>query len=254
MLTYSRLAAVAASAVAGVALTACSAATTDVESTPTRATGGVSTTSHANQFSLIPLGQWGGQKPPAMSFAINPGSYSVTSGQPWGGATPPIVSAPQGSTLTLTIQAGRQGSSGPSSFYDDALQGGGFCSLNGTCNSNKAANGTITTATVPQADMNFAFTGQLTIGGDSYPVVIGQSGDDGQWADANCWAIGGPGWSGQFDATPGPPGPDNWEAVYTPDGKYMLYTEVEGEGCDSFDIMTSVPALNLPHAATQASP
>ncbi len=257
-MTYSRLAAVAASAAAVLVLAACATIdttdATDGASTSAHATGGVSTESHANLFNLIPLGQWGGQKPSSMEFAIDtaPGSYSVTSGQPWSGATPPIVVVGQDSTLTITIQAGRQESSGPSNFYGSALLGGGFCSLNGTCNSNTSGNGTITTATVPDSEMNFAFTGQLTInGGDSYSVVIGQSSGGG-----NCWAIGGIGWSGQFTATPGPPSDYNWAAVFTPDNKYMIYTETAGAdigGCDTFNIMTSVPASNLPKAATQAS-
>ncbi len=277
-MTYFRLAAVAASVATVLTLSACAVSTEDAVSTPTSTEDAVSTptstedavstptstedavsvVSRANQFNLIPMGFGGGKDPSSMAFVIDSNSYSVTSGQPWGTENNSIdISVGQGETLTMTIQAGRQGSSAPANFYINALNGGGFCSGNGVCNTIVSQDGTVTTAIVPDATMNFAFTGTLVLGDTSYyPVVIGQSGGEGV---GNCWAIGGPGWSGKFVATPGPPSIYNWEAVYTPDGNYLIYEQVQGDNLgacgDSFNVMTSAPGQNLPWGvAPQASP
>jgi T5SS/PEP-CTERM-associated repeat protein/autotransporter-associated beta strand protein len=109
-----------------------------------------------------------------ISTSLN-SNYDVSSGQPWNG----VSSNVSGSTLEITALAGRQKTDGPADWFSSALQGGAATAHN--------AGGPLPN------QLNFAFTGYMTLGGflnNSYAVVIGQ-GSDG--AGANNWWIGGPG-------------------------------------------------------------
>lgn len=141
---------------------------------------------HDNLVMLVPW-NW----TPTLAFTL--GNHSITSGQPWDGCTASI----QDGFFTIDARAGRKASSSVADwFHNNATNA--ICSDDCNC-------------TWP-ADLNFAFTGTITINGDSYPVTIGQGSTFGK----NNWWIGGPGWTIHEGVTPN---------VRTPDEKYYFEPE-----------------------------
>jgi hypothetical protein len=146
----------------------------------------VDTTEHDNWVLLTP--DWGN---PPLSFAL--ADHSITSGQPWSG----VSTGTQGSSWGLDAKAGRSKSSGVANWF----QSHASHAVCATWPSN--------TDDWPK-ELNFAFTGTLTINGTGYPITIGQ----GSVPPHNNWWLGGPGWT-YWDSPFG-------EAVVTPDGKYYF--------------------------------
>ncbi|MDP2722781.1 MAG: hypothetical protein Q8O72_08490 [Bacteroidales bacterium] len=147
----------------------------------------VDVTRHDNYLEI-----WPEQFSPAISYSWD-GNYSITSGQPWSGVT----SGASHGGLQLLVKAGRKGSDHVSNWFDSNVS-------NAAC--------TINSISPLPYELNFAFTGTITINGNNYPVTIGQ----GHSGASNNWWIGGPGWV--F------PDKNNGGKICTPDRKY-LFTE-----------------------------
>jgi hypothetical protein len=137
-----------------------------------------------------------------ITFALN--EHSITSGQPWSGCSGSM----QDGIFNLVAKAGRKGSSGVASWLHNHA-------TNATCTDDCNC--------VWPADLNFAFSGTITINGDSYQVTIGQGSTFGK----NNWWIGGPGWTIHEGVT---------YNVRTPDQKY--YFEPEENSSDQIWIKT----------------
>lgn len=142
-----------------------------------------------------------------VSFALS--EHSITSGQPWGGVS---TSYPTG-TFEIDAKAGRHGSSSVASWFKSHASAA-------TC-----ANWPSGCPDWP-SNLNFAFTGNITINGTGYPITIGQGSVGGVH---NNWWIGGPGWQLKSTAL--------GDAMITPDGKY--YFEPVDDTFDTFRISTS---------------
>ncbi|MDP2722780.1 MAG: hypothetical protein Q8O72_08485 [Bacteroidales bacterium] len=147
------------------------------------------TTQHDNYFQILP-----DQFSPAFGYSYS-GNHKITSGQPWGG----VSSEGYHSGIEILAKAGRKDSDSPASWFKS--------------NASNAISIVADKNTVWPEKLNFAFTGTITINGDSYPFTAGQ----GHSGAFNNWWIGGPGWT--F--------PDNkpYEEIYTPDKKYILYCD-----------------------------
>jgi hypothetical protein len=146
-------------------------------------------TEHDNWVLMIP--DWGTA---TLSFTLS--DHDITSGQPWDG----VSTGNQGGTWGIDAKAGRHASSGCSSWFRDHCSNATCCNWPSGCD--------------PWPDkLNFAFTGTITIDGDSYTITIGQ-GSDGIH---NNWWFGGPNWT----AWSSPFG----DAVVTPDQKYYFEAE-----------------------------
>ena len=130
------------------------------------------------------------------------GSYSITSGQPWGGVT----SNNNGGNINLDVQAGRHNSSGPASWFK-ARTSNMICDWQ--CKKGESPN-----------ELNFAFTGTITIDGNGYPIVIGQ----GHSTIYNNWWFGGPGWT-SASSNIAPNG-----GIVTPDGKFVITSPMQDGG------------------------
>lgn len=130
------------------------------------------------------------------------GGYSITSGQPWGGVT----SGGDGDGIAIHAEAGRKASTDVASWFNSR--------------SSMSINTAEWGADSSPEELNFAFTGTLTINGVQYPVVIGQghSGVDNNW-----WIGGqGGGWTESvFGQTVGSATP----VLITPDGEYTVLAE-----------------------------
>jgi hypothetical protein len=74
------------------------------------------------------------------------------------------------------------------------------------------------------SELNFAYSGTITIDGNSYTIVIGQGNSFGR----NNWWVGGPGWTVH---------PGVYANVVTPDGKYF-FMPIDNSS-DEFWIKTS---------------
>ena len=138
---------------------------------------------HDNIVMLVP---WNWNPPLAFSYS----DHSITSGQPWGGVTAGI----QDGFFTITAKAGRHSSSEVASWFKN------HCSV-ATCSADCSGSW-------PDG-LNFAFTGTVTINGDSYPVTLGQ----GSTLGKNNWWIGGPGYTTHQGGT---------YNVSTPDKRYYF--------------------------------
>lgn len=125
---------------------------------------------------------------PTLGFTLD--QHSISSGQPWAGVTASI----QDELFTLDARAGRHGTSSVADWFKSHATIATCCADCGCA---------------WPSDLNFAFTGTITINGDSYPVTIAQGNSFGQ----NNWWIGGPGWSQHSGIT---------YNVVTPDGKYYF--------------------------------
>jgi hypothetical protein len=146
----------------------------------------VDVTQHDNWVVFTP--DWGN---PPLAFSL--ADHSITSGQPWGG----VSTGSQGSGWGIDAKAGRSKTSGVANWF-------------------KSHASFAICATWPSisdawpSELNFAFTGTLTINGIGYPITIGQ----GSVPPNNNWWLGGPGWS-HWNSPFG-------DAVVTPDGKYYF--------------------------------
>ncbi len=212
-------AAVAALAVTASASVTHAATSLDASAAPTTAasahtaTAPVGTVQRTNDVDFVQLTQ-----KINVSFAYTH-NYSVTSGQPWGGVTAtPTTQSPQ---VTVKALAGRHNSTPPAQFFTSHLQ------------SPNPSNPDAIAAQSQQdelpSDLNFAFTGNLTINGTSYPVVLGQGHQ--WWVGYNNWWVGG---------APVTPGQGTWTqttyqrtwrsgvypALVTPDKKYEIIPDV----------------------------
>lgn len=142
----------------------------------------------------------------SMSLAFSwDGNYSITSGQPWGGVTTTNGTPGGGSGIVIDADGGRSGSTGPAQWFMAHSQG----PVMGE-----------DSATNTPGDLNFAFTGTLTIDGHQYPVVIGQ----GHSGMNNNWWIGGQG-AGWTHGVDGPTMADDVQYLTTPDGLYAITCE-----------------------------
>lgn len=178
--------AAATAVLGGVAAPAMAATADTTATTPASSRQMVGTTMHANLVSIYPADANSGLYE-GLSFTPS-GDYSISSGQPWGGVT---TGTGAFDALQITAQAGRHDSSGPAEFFTQntsAMIGG-------------AAYGDT------PSELNFAFTGTLTVDGNSYDLVVGQ----GSNMDGNNWWFGGEGWT-QVGAG----------QINTPDDRYTL--------------------------------
>ncbi len=160
----------------------------------------VGTTMHANLVTIYPADDTSSQYD-GLSFTPS-GSYSITSGQPWGGVSS-SVGAFDG--LQLTAQAGRHDSAGPAQFFTD----------NASVMVGGAAYGNT------PSSLNFAFTGTLTVAGNSYDIVVGQ----GSNVEGNNWWFGGEGWT-----------QDGAAQIISPDGRYTL---IAGQSQEAFSLLAT---------------
>ncbi len=143
------------------------------------------------------------------SISFNLTDHSITGGQPWGG----VISGKPDMNWGIDARAGRKGSNGPAGWFRD-----------------RASNATYTgggSGNWP-SKLNFAFSGTITIDGNSYNIVIGQ----GSSFSSNNWWVGGNGWTVH---------PGVYANVVTPDGKY--YFMPVDNSSDEFWIKTSYEIL-----------
>ena len=143
------------------------------------------TTQHDNCLNI-----WPEQFSPSMSYSYS-GDHSITSGQPWSG----VSSSGYHGGLQILVKAGRKGSYDVANWFNSNAP-------NAAC--------TISSLSLQPYELNFAFTGTITINGNTYAVTIGQ----GHSGASNNWWIGGPGWVFQKKSNPG--------KICTPDRKYTI--------------------------------
>lgn len=189
--------------VAGAAGAVGNSASAAQQTTPPSSTS-VAVTERSNSVAIF-------ADPPLPTNSISftwDGGYSITSGQPWDGVT----SSENDDQLLITAEAGRSGSSGPAQWFNS------MTSLPIGNDENLDAK---------PAELNFAFSGTLTIEGHQYPVVIGQGHN---MTDDNWWIGGqGSGWTTYKVAPP---------TITTPDGLYQITTS----GDDADDAFNVSPA------------
>lgn len=160
----------------------------------------VGTTMHSNLVTIYPADD---TSPLYDGLSFTPsGTYSISSGQPWGGVT---SSTGAFDGLQITAQAGRHDSSGPAQFFTD----------NASVMIGGAAYGDT------PSSLNFAFTGTLTVDCNSYDIVVGQ----GSNFDGNNWWFGAEGWT-----------QDGAEGITSPDGKYTL---LAGQSQEAFSLIAN---------------
>ncbi|MFN8125180.1 MAG: hypothetical protein U0R64_01520 [Candidatus Nanopelagicales bacterium] len=140
----------------------------------------------------------------SLSFTWD-GGYSITAGQPWGGVTTGSGTPGGGSGINVTADAGRSGSSEVADWFN--------------ARSTLAVGDDQGTDNSPE-ELNFAFSGTLSINGTDYPVVIGQ----GHSGANNNWWIGGQGtgWTASAD---GQTVASSVLYLITPDGEYGIGSE-----------------------------
>lgn len=161
---------------------------------------------HANQFEFVNISGTPSLSTPPVAFIFCPATgspsptatpnptscFSVTKDQPWGGVTdcPTAVDY-----CTITVNAGRNNSTPVAQWFAQ------YTSVACAEPASMSCNG------MP-SELNFAITGNVIIGSDTYQMVLGQ----GHGAlDGNNWWFGGPGWT--FCQNVG-------KGMCTPDGKY----------------------------------
>ena len=121
--------------------------------------------------------------------------HSITSGQPWGG----VSTGTNNQEWGIDAQAGRHASTSPADWFKSN------CTVATCCLSNFNPGW--------PSKLNFAFTGTLSIGSDTYTVTFGQ-GNNG--LGTNNWWIGGEGWHLE---------PSTLDVI-TPDYKYYFEPEI----------------------------
>ncbi len=204
----------ATAAVMAVASTGCVAVANSAAAAPTpapaAASSAVGTVEHANYVYFAPKD---GLK---VSFTYDH-HHRVSVGQPWGS----VYSAPSFPTAPAEVvaQAGDHDSTMPAQWFTGNLAQRG---------SNPDAIATNSHDATAPRDLYFAYTGDLTINGHAYHVVIGESPAGAPVWAANQWSIGG---------TSTQVGTGTWStvgilnrnlmptegtALVTPDGKYEI--------------------------------
>ena len=208
--------AVLAVAIGVVVLTACSSPTTQgqpkgeatsteqpspEQAAPSAAQSAVATTEHDNYVILkeAPGGC-------VQSVQFIPMDANITGGQPWGGISTSSPYTPGGS-LELNAKAGRHDSPVPAQWFNDRAP------VNISQNNN------------PIKNLNFAFTGELIINGDTYIIAFGQG---NQGSGQSPWFVGGQGFRGPFRY--------NESAIQTPDGKYQLSWNIKDDTTNQFEL------------------
>lgn len=185
--------------VSGGVATASTAAVPDTKAAVATSTSMVGVSEHDNVLNLEAGNSYISEQ--GISFEWDSG-YSITDGQPWGGVS-------GNGQPSINVEAGRQGSSGPAQWFNDRAAA--------AFNDGPWANS--------PDELNFAFSGWLTIEGHQYPVVMGQGHD---MESANNWWFGGQG--------------SGWGAghgqIVTPDGLYMISVGPEAQS-NSFTIASS---------------
>lgn len=148
----------------------------------------VATTEHDNNVTFI-------QGPHTCVSSANfiPQDSNITGGQPWGGVS--TIEPYNGQVFSLDAKAGRHDSSGPANWF------------------NQRAPQYLAMFNGPINNLNFAFTGELTLNGDTYLIALGQGNAGG---GSSPWWLGGQGFQLETD--------QGWSHLYTPDGKYFLTT------------------------------
>lgn len=210
-------------AIVGTILVACAAMTGSVQTMPqavaspapasqsapaSRALGAVVGVSEHSNVVNLEVAEGSESAISSVNFTWN-GGYSITSGQPWGGVTSSTGSENGLAYVNVSASAGRSGSQGPASWF----------SQNEVVN---VADDTFLSAPGAPSDLNFAFTGTLTINGHDYPIVLGQG---HQSATNNWWFGGGSGWT------------NNRGALVTPDGAYRI--QGYSDSANAFAISTN---------------
>jgi hypothetical protein len=148
-------------------------------------------TSHSNQLTIAFSTNPGPQQFQNVAFTSS-NEYSITGGQPWGGVSTSYGEDIQGAgSMVITVEAGRHDSTAPAQFF--------LANANGFFGANSFSSA--------PSELNFAFTGVLTIDGSSYDIVIGQ----GSNSEGNDWWIGGQGWTLTTSVQ-----------LTSPDGKYSF--------------------------------
>ena len=144
------------------------------------------------------------------SASFAPQDSTITSGQPWAGVstsipyfTPFNPQEKTGDLLELNAQAGRKDSSGPADWFNQ--QAPVFVSLAGDSSHGTTIN-----------NLNFAFTGELTLNGTTYLVALGQGNEGG---GSSPWWLGGQDFTVNY-----PPAslPETSPVLVTPDGQYYF--------------------------------
>ena len=159
-------------------------ATSTEQAAPSAGQSAVSTTEHDNNVTFLNGGC-------ISSATFTPQDSNITGGQPWGGI---LTTEPyNGQVFSLDAKAGRKDSSGPAAWFNDRAPEY-VAMFNGPIN-----------------NLNFAFTGELTLNGDTYLITLGQGNAGG---GASPWWLGGEGF--QLETAQG------WAHLYTPDGKYFF--------------------------------
>jgi len=172
---------------------------------PTTASAPVGVSEHDNTVTIAAVNPVSDNN---VSFEWD-GGYSITGGQPWGG----VSTSQSGGPIVINVQAGRSGTSGPADWFN--------------ARTSMPIGNDVTIGGQP-SELNFAFSGTLTVNGASYPVVFGQGHDsEGQ----NNWWLGGQG-SGWTEFTVSP------EALRTPDGQYAIATS-DNDADDDFEVQTA---------------
>lgn len=158
---------------------------------PSSSPSGVGATQRDNQVNLQ-----AGKGVNSLAFNFS-GNYSITADQQstWGGVT----NCQSQKTCTINVQAGRQQSAPVAAWFTSNAPSFGCTFSSQFCQ--------------PVSVMNFAFTGTLTVNGQTYPLTLGQNGD----GVANYWYFGGPGYTPAYDLQA-----DETQPVFTPDGVYAL--------------------------------
>lgn len=190
----------ATAALGGLAAPAMAATTPESRGAHTASASLVGTSIHSNLVTIYPADD---ESPLYDGLSFTPsGPYDITSGQPWGGVT--TATGAFGS-LQITAQAGRHDSSGPAAFF--------------TSNASALVGGDSYSNT--PSELNFAFTGTLSVNGNDYPLVVGQGSND----VSNNWWFGGQGWT-----------QDDPNQMTSPDGRYTL---ISGTSQETFSLVAN---------------
>lgn len=191
-----------------LALTACgqgtgSAPAKGAASSPALAATGVGTETRTNVWYFSAPGP----STCIQNLSFTPQDSTVTGGQPWGGISTTAAYSVVGGTGTMILQAlaGRHDSSGPASWFNDHVSS--FVSYGPT----------------PIDNLNFAFTGELTINSDTYVIALGQGNAGG---GNSPWYLGGQGFTSQGGSGVSP--------LLTPDGKYEFTVLIQLIPNDTF--------------------
>lgn len=152
----------------------------------------VGTTEHTNAVSFTNTNPNGTTNTDigAVSYSFD-GHYSITEGQPWGG----VPDTNGVGSLVIEAGAGRKASEPVAEWFTS--NAGDYIGENSFSSS--------------PSELNFAFSGTLTVNGDSYPIVLAQGSND----EGNNWWVGGPGWIG------------SGISLTSPDGKYEILDQYD---------------------------